>query len=355
MSLPHSRRQFLSRLAAAGTMPLLGACAAPDQPVATPASQPARTAMLLPLSGPQAQLGQTMAKAVWLVEDRSALRQRVEIFDTGPTPQGAAAAAKQADGAGAEVIIGPLYADHTAAVMQSAPKAQVITLSNDDRLAAAGAWVFGVTPAHSADAAAAFAKQQGAGTITLLQPAGDFGVLSGNAVSAAAKRHRLIPMPPVPMSETENLLDHIRAQTAGVLPDCLYLPMANADSRRAARLAEQAGMKIIGSLQWADISPGDLDGIKTMAFAGPDPQLFENLSASYRAQLGEEMGIISGLAVDAVVMANSLPRDRTGRIGMTGAAPVDGLLGKSAFRKDRTCARDLAILQIRGGQVRKVA
>lgn len=355
MSQTYSRRHILSRLAAAGTMPLLGACAVPDQPKTAPVSQLARTAMLLPLSGPQAQLGQTMAKAVWLVEDRSALRQRVEIFDTGPTPEGAVAAAKQADGAGAEVIIGPLYASHTAAVMQSAPKAQVITLSNDDRLAAAGAWVFGVTPAQSAQAVAAFAKKQGAGTITLLQPGGDFGVLSANALSSAAKRHKLKTMVPVPMSETEDFLDHIKAKTGGALPDCLYLPTANADSRRAARIAEQANVMVIGSLQWADVSPGDLGGIKTIAFAGPDPQLFENLSASYQAQLGEEMGIISGLAVDAVVIASSLPRNRAGRIEMTGAAPVDGLLGKCAFRKDRTCTRDLAILQVRGGQVRKVA
>ena len=348
-----TRRQILSRLAATGTAPLLGACAALPQDSDIAVAQPARVAMLLPLSGPQAPLGKTMVKAVWLAEERAGLRQRVEIFDTGPTAQGAGAAAKLAQGEGAEVIVGPLFASHTKAVVAGAPKAQVITLSNDDRLAADGAWVFGVTPAQSAEAAAGFAKKMGASSIALLQPAGEFGAQSATALSQAAKHHRLKMMPPA--SSAETMLASLRAANRGALPESIYLPAADKTGRQAARIAGEAGLRAIGSLQWADVPIAEMDRMKTMTFAGPDPKLFNSLSASYRSELGEEMGIISGLAVDAVLFANGIPRDRSGRLQMNGRAPFDGLLGRCMFRKDRTCARDLAMLQTKDGQVRRAA
>ncbi|WP_299506839.1 penicillin-binding protein activator [uncultured Roseobacter sp.] len=355
MHASYSRRRFLSRLTALGAVPLLGACAQTTAPRSAPTIQPARTALLLPLSGPKADLGQTMAKAVWLVEDSRGLPQRVEIFDTGPTPQGAVAAANRAEGAGAEVVIGPLFSDHTAAVMASPPKAQVVTLSNDDRLAATGAWVFGVTPAHSAIAAAGFARKNGWDSIALMQPGGDFGAQSATALAAAAKTHRLKLMPPVPMAASDDVLERLKEAGGGQLPDSLYLPSADGKSRRAAQIAEQAGLSVIGSLQWADVPTSDLAPLKTLQFAGPDPRIFNSLSSSYQSQLGEEMGILSGLAVDAVMFANTLPRDRNGRVQMTGMPPREGLLGQCSFRKDRTCARQLAILQLRDGQVSKVA
>ncbi|MBW4707425.1 penicillin-binding protein activator [Roseobacter sp. YSTF-M11] len=350
----YSRRSFLARLATVGALPILAGCATSD-PANAPVSRPPRTAMLLPLSGPRADLGQTMARAVWLVEDRSGLPQRVEIFDTGPSPQGAATAAAQAVAAGAEVIVGPLFSDHTTAVLESAPKARIMTLSNNDRLAASGAWVFGVTPAQSAKAAAGFAAKQGARSISILQPSGDFGGQSAEALARAAKANRMTAIPAVGMQDTDNLLAALRARGAGQLPDSLYLPTSDATSRRAARIAADAGISVIGSLQWADAPSEALKGIETLTFAGPDPQLFTSLSATYRSALGEEMGIISGLAVDAVMFASALPRDRNGRVQMTAREPLDGLLGQCAFRKDRTCARDLAMLQMKGGQLRKVA
>ncbi|WP_298914525.1 penicillin-binding protein activator [uncultured Roseobacter sp.] len=349
-----TRRKLLGCLAATGSLPLLSACVAPSQSRAPIPTEPARTAMLLPLTGPKARLGQSMAKAVWLVEDRSGLRQRVEIFDTGPSPAGAAAAARLADGAGAEVIVGPLFSDHTESVMKTKPRAQVISLSNDDRLTETGAWVFGVTPAHSAEAAVAFTKQKGFGSMAMLQPGGAFGVRSAEALARAARAQRVKLMPPIQSANPGDFNRRLKANGDGVAADSIYIPAADAEGLKLARMASSAGKAVIGSLQWADVPPDTLGDIKSMSFTGPDPTLFGRLSSSYQNELGEEMGIISGLAVDAVMLAFGLPRDRRGQIQLAVNAPVEGLLGQCSFRKDRTCMRKLAILQVSNGRIVKV-
>lgn len=350
-----SRRKILSHLAGVGLLPLLAGCGAAPRPETVPAARPAQTALLVPLSGPKADLGQTMAKAVWFAEDRRGLLQRAAVFDTGSSPEGAVAAAQKAQTAGAEVIVGPLFSDHTAAVLKSGPKAQVITLSNNNQLAAAGAWVFGVTPAQSAEAAAKYAAKSGAKTITLLPPAGVFGARSTVALATAAKASDLTALPPLPAEDPERALETLLSTGPGQRPDSLYLPGADARSRRIAKRANAAGLRVIGSVQWADVPNGALKEAGDVRFVGPDPLLFENLATSYRSALGEEMGIIAGVAVDAVLLANTLPRGRNGQIQMTGGAAMKGVLGPCAFRKDRTCARDLAVLQLKDGRVMKVA
>ncbi|WP_300019263.1 penicillin-binding protein activator [uncultured Roseobacter sp.] len=355
MSTACSRRKLLSRLGAVGLLPFVAACGAAPRPENAPSAGLAKTALLVPLSGPQADLGQTMAKAVWFAEDRRGLLQRAAVFDTGPSPEGAVAAAKQAQAAGADIIVGPLFSNHTAAVLKSGPEPYVITLSNNDQLAAAGAWVFGVTPAQSAGAAARFAAKSGAKTITLRPPPGAFGARSTAALVKAAKASGLTALPPLPAEGSDRALDALLSSNAGQAPDSLYLPAADRRSRSLAKQASAAGIEVIGSVQWADVPAAALKMAGDVRFVGPDPVLFENLSASYRNALGEEMGIISGLAVDAVLLANRLPRARSGQIQMTGGAPMKGLLGPCAFRKDRTCARELAVLQLKDGRVMKVA
>ena len=59
------------------------------------------------------------------------------------------------------LLLGPLRADQTPAVLAEAGAAPVVTFSNDDRLAAQGAFVMGVTPAQSVAAAFSYARAQG--------------------------------------------------------------------------------------------------------------------------------------------------------------------------------------------------
>ena len=107
-------------------------------------------ALLVPLSGPHAALGTSMANAASLVESSS---QLMRAFDTGGTPAGAAAAARAALKARAGLILGPLTSAEVPAVTAAvAGKVPVVAFTNDAAQAATGAFVFGITPAQATSA-----------------------------------------------------------------------------------------------------------------------------------------------------------------------------------------------------------
>ena len=91
-----------------------------------PAGQ--RVAILLPLSGPRADIGQAMLHAAQLALDGPGAPP-LDAKDTGGTPSGAAAAAQSAIAEGAGLILGPLTSPETAAVAPVARAANVAVLA----------------------------------------------------------------------------------------------------------------------------------------------------------------------------------------------------------------------------------
>lgn len=342
-----SRRTCLAMLCAT---PLVGACAGePGIPRRRPApAKAAQVALLLPLSGQRAALGQQMAKAVWLVEDFGGTPGKTRVLDAGETPQSAADAARNAVADGADIIVGPLFRDQTPAVVQATTPVPVLSLSNDESLAASGAWVFGVTPAQSVNTLLSFAKDTGARRLTVLETGGTLGQQASRAVHGQARGARVTSLPAIPAAtQPTQMADALRQAGGGTMPDIIYVPGTGADALRQAEAAVRTGVTTIGSLQWSGLGQAALDRLDKACFTGPDPVRFDRMSALFRAQLDEEMGVIAALAVDAVGMAHSV----AGANSLIRREPFEGLLGDTRFDRNKTCERDLAILRIDGGNV----
>ncbi|MEM8654285.1 MAG: penicillin-binding protein activator [Pseudomonadota bacterium] len=344
------RRKCLGMLAAA---PVVAACA----PATTSARRmpnekaDARVALLFPLSGARAALGQQMAKAVWLVEDYGGTTERTMMLDAGETPQAAAQAARDAVAKGANMIVGPLFRDQTPAVVEAAGPVPVMSLSNDIALSAAGAWVFGVTPAQSVNAVLGFAKDTGAKRITILETGGALGHRAFQALHSGARGAPVALLASIPATTRPNdMSDALRQAGNGSMPDIIYVPEAGAMALRQAEASVQTGVTTIGSLQWSGLGQAQLDRLDKACFTGPNPVRFDQLSSFFRAQLDEEMGVIAALAVDAVGLAQSVGGART----LSARSSYQGLLGDTRFDRDKTCKRALAILRIEDGAVRPV-
>ncbi|MEO0378848.1 MAG: penicillin-binding protein activator [Pseudomonadota bacterium] len=340
----------------AGLMALtaLSACATGNRPPAPRRNRQteSKVALLLPLSGPRAALGQQMAKTVWLVEDLSGQRGRTQVLDAGETAGTAGAAAQKAIAQGSNVIVGPLFRDQTPAVVKAAGQVPVISLSNDAALAQQGAWVFGVTPSQSAEAVLRYAKQSGARRVTMLETSGALGPRAHSALTKGARKARVTPLPTVPSATAPGgMRQAMMAAGGGQMPDIIYVPTSNQKILDQAIAAVETGVTTIGSLQWAGLPPKTLTRLDKACFVGPDPNQFNRLSATYRSQLDEEMGVIAALAVDAVAMAQQLG----GRRSLQDRSPTNGLLGPTRFRPDRTAERTLAVLRITGTGVQRVA
>ena len=87
---------------------------------------PAKVALLLPLSGPQAALGQSLFNAAQMaLFDVGVTDVTLLPLDTTGTPAGATQAATQALQSGAQLMIGPVFSAEVSAVTPLAPNSDL--------------------------------------------------------------------------------------------------------------------------------------------------------------------------------------------------------------------------------------
>ena len=194
---PVGRRRWLALAGIA----LLGACKvipaaapppAPPPPPPVTAALPTdqgrhRVALLLPMTGPNAAAGQSLANATTMaLLDTNAANLRITTYDTNGDAPGAAA---RAVAEGNRLILGPLMGEDAAAVAQTARPSHVPVISYSNDVAAAGEDVFvmGNIPGQSIARVVHYAHGQGARRFSALIPVGSYGERASTAMIAAVR------------------------------------------------------------------------------------------------------------------------------------------------------------------------
>jgi ABC-type branched-subunit amino acid transport system substrate-binding protein len=137
-----------------------------------------RVAILLPLSGQHAALGQAMLNAAQLALFHFADKSfELLPHDTRGTPQGAADAASLAIGDGAALILGPLFSSSVDAVKPAAEAAglSVISFSNDQRVSGGNVFTMGFRPEEQVSQVVRYAFGKGLRRFALLAPDNSYG------------------------------------------------------------------------------------------------------------------------------------------------------------------------------------
>jgi len=152
-------------------------------------AQETRVAILLPLSGPRAALGQAVLDAAMLAlfevaDGDFALRP----YDTAGTADGAAAAAEKAVADGVKLVIGPVFSD---AVRGGAPVVQnanvnIMAFSNNRDVAEPGVYLSGLLPESQINRVIGYAARRGVRRLGVLVPSGPFGARALDAALQAA-------------------------------------------------------------------------------------------------------------------------------------------------------------------------
>ena len=141
-----------------------------------------RVALLVPMSGANAGVGQSIANATTLaLLDTKTDKVRITTYDTA---LGAAAAVNKALADGNRLILGPLLAEDARVVGPIAARANVpvISFSNDSSVAGNGVYIMGYNPNQSIERVVDFAKSKGLSQFGALVPRGTYGERSGNAL-----------------------------------------------------------------------------------------------------------------------------------------------------------------------------
>jgi branched-chain amino acid transport system substrate-binding protein len=342
-----SRRRVLTGLSAASLVSLSSGCGELSFPTGgggRRAGELQKSAVLLPLSGASSELGQTLQSAATLGGGPGI---GIDIIDSGSTPETAVAAAKSAVAAGAKMIVGPVFSAQAAAVGK-AVRVPVVTLSNNEALAGGGTYIFGVTPAQSAQAILSITAQRNLRDVAVVVPSGAFGAQSALAAGQVGRALGLKMRAPLVQQSGQGLLAALRA--GGGLPDAVYLPVADASLAPFAEALRGQNIQLLGSTQWSGSDLSNRAAFRDAWFAAPDPLRFAAFDEAFSQATGKSGGIITGLAFDAVELLRII--GQTGRLsakGLTRKEGFTGVIGPYRFLKSGLCERGLAVLKIGAG------
>lgn len=317
------------------------------------AAEPARTrvGLLLPLTGGNAPLGQSMLNAATLALFDGG-DPRVELLprDTRGTPAGAAAAARGALAEGAVAMAGPLTLGETSAVAGVARGTPVFAFTADESQAGPNVWVLGVTPTQQARRMVAAAAGTGARRFALLAPEDAFGQRLAAGMRSAASDLGL-PPPVVQFFAARGGDVPAAVQAlAAAQPDAVLLGGGGAVARQAAPLILEAfpgrPPRLLGTVLWAsETGLGNEPALADAWFPGPDPEGRARFDGNFAGAFGARPPRLAGTAYDGAALAARTAREGRPPLG-------EAFLGADGpIRADGNGAvgRGLAVYALRPG------
>jgi ABC-type branched-subunit amino acid transport system substrate-binding protein len=288
------------------------------------------------------------------------------VKDDGGTPQGAQAAAQQAVGEGAEIIVGPLFAQSVRAVGQVARgrNIPVIAFSTDASVATRGVYLLSFLPESDVKRIVDFAISRGKRSFAALLPDNAYGsVVQAAFQSEVARRGgRIIALEKYPLDPSRMGEAVRRIAQAASKADSIFIPDgADAVPQVVAQLAANhvnlRRVQLLGTGLWDEARIFESKDLNGGWYAAPDSAGFRNFSARYKARYGQEPVRTATLAYDAVALVAALVKtqgqQRFSEQVLTGSSGFAGIDGIFRFRADGTNERGLAVLRVApgGGQV----
>jgi len=281
------------------------------------------------------------------------------VKDDAGQPATAQAGAQQAIDEGAEMIVGPLFAQSVSAVSQVARARgiPVIAFSTDASVAARGVYLLSFLPETDVRRIVEYAASRGKRSFAGLMPDNAYGAVVEAAFQQDVPKHggRVLALEKYPLDQSKMTDPVRRIAQAGNRVDSIFIP-DNEDAPRIAQMLTGDGVnpkrvQILGTGLWGDdariSSSAPLDGAW---YAAPDPNGFRNFAARYRARFGQEPVRTAALAYDAVALIAALVKtqgqQRFSEQVLTNASGFAGIDGIFRFRPDGTNERGLAVMRV---------
>ncbi|MDI1287059.1 MAG: penicillin-binding protein activator [Reyranella sp.] len=380
----------MSYVALVATLFLAGACSdapqtsTPAKPATTPAKQAAssvtasgktRIALLLPLSGGNAALGQSLQQAAEMaLFDTGAKELALSTFDSGTTAEAAVEAYRQARTAGVALVLGPLFGTSATALAPLVAQggnqgggANVVSFSNDESAASRGVWVMGIAAPpqvrrvvdHAIDAGikrfATFAPRTPYGEQMARTLESHVAVRGGTVVAAElydANSNDLMISAKRLASETQ-----ARAGSGGDGKLAVLVPVApprlsSVLSALTAAGLDTASVQFIGTGVWDVPGIGADTMLRGAWYAAPDPARRADFERRFVSTYGRPPHRLATLAYDGVALAGHLARLKPGGdfsaeaiTNPNGWSGVDGIF---RFLPDGRSERALAVIEVQG-------
>ena len=360
-------------------------------------AQKTRVALLLPLSGKASEAGQALMNAAQLaLFDHGTEDFELIVRDTIGQPDMARRVAEDVIGAGAEIIIGPLFGQSVAALTPLAQGAglSVMTFSNDTTIARDGVYPLGLTPEQQINRLVNYARGQGLTRFALLAPANDFGQRLSDAMSGATQNNGVFLVKSAfytPGAEDQRttikaladydqrnaeLKAHRKAlQAEGTAAatralkrltgrdtlrppdfDAILVAASGLDLLTLAPLlnfydVDPRRVRYLGTAQWDNPRLGRETTLTDSWFTNYSPKNWAAFATRYRQTYNSDAPRLAALAYDAVamaaIMARTIENTPFARATLTRAAGFDGINGYFRLGTGGRVERALPILTLK--------
>lgn len=346
-----------------------------EAPPSSPAAPgPQKVALLVPLSGANAELGQAILDAAQLAlfetgDDRLTLVPR----DTGGNAGGAASAAHAVIGDGVHLILGPLLASEVEAVKPVAQGAHinVIAFSTVTNLAGSNVYLMGFLPRQEVVRGVGYARQRGLDRFAALAPNSAYGHLMADALREAASASGGTV---AKVEFYDQRTGDVAAQVQQLLPggsegadtaapavppprpsfQALLLPEGGVRLKQIARQVRDASsgkpVQLLGSGLWDTPDIGSEPALVGGWYASSPPEARQDFDRRFSATYGHNPPRLASLGYDAASLAAALARSPAGEafsreaiLNPSGFSGVDGLF---RFTPNGLVQRGLAVLEV---------
>ena len=371
----------------AGFAALLSACAggfpgndsvttqAPPATASEPAAQNAigagqiKVGLLLPLTaaGNAGLAGQSMRNAAELaLAEFNNPNIQLLVKDDGGSAQGAQQAVQQALDEGAEIILGPLFAQSVTPAAQIARSrgVPVIAFSTDSNVAGRGVYLLSFLPESDVDRIVEYAIAQGKRSFVAMLPDNAYGsVVEAEFKQVIARKGgRVVAIERYgadasKMAESARLIAQAAARA-----DALFIPDSGDGVVAVAQALATSGLnlkrlQVVGTGLWDDPRIFSEPAVDGGWYPAPDSAGYRAFSERYRSRYGQEPVRTATLAYDAVALVAALVKTQGAKRfapeTLTNGSGFAGIDGVFRFRADGSNQRGLAVLKVTpsGGQV----
>ena len=273
-----------------------------------------RVALLLPVTGPDADVGQSIANATALaLADTKVTNVRMITYDTA---LGVDAATRRAIADGNKLILGPLRGDN---VLQAAAIARpagvpIISFSNDVGVAGQNVFLLGHLPNQSVERVVRYAKAQGYNRFGGIVSTTVYGQRASSSLSNAVRN---VGGTLVGVQESDGSAASVDAATRRLAATGQIDAVLVADSGRVAAITVPSlrkhgfkNAKILGTDLWnIDGSLAGNRGMYGAWFASVSDTLYNQYATKYRTRYGRAPLRLSSLGYDSVLLVARVARD----------------------------------------------
>ena len=376
--MPTRRRSLAGLVAVAGVM--LAGCsgsssyfsstplaqgqppAMPPVPETTLGTGQVKVALILPLSaaGNAGIAGQAMRNAADMaLAEFKAPNIQLLVKDDGGSGDGARLAAQQALDEGAEIILGPLFAQSVGVVGQVARSRNipVIAFSTDANVASRGVYLLSFLPESDVSRIVQYATSNGKRSFAVLIPDNPYGTVVEAAFKQEVARRggQIVALEHYPHDKVGMSGPVRNVAQAAARADALLIPDGGDALPDIAQVLVASGvntkkLQLLGTGLWDDPRVFATPALDGGWYAAPDGAGYRNFASRYEARFKQQPVRTATLAYDAVALIAALvktqgpqrfsPEVLTNPSGFTG---IDGLF---RFRADGTNERGLAVLRV---------